>query len=85
MKTVIWNGPVGFFEREPFDRGSIEVARMLADLVGAMTVVGGGETAAAVAKAGVAQHISHVSTGGGASLEMLQGVTLPGVEILRDK
>lgn len=85
MKTVIWNGPVGFFEREPFDRGSIEVARMLADLVGATTVVGGGETAAAVAKAGVAQHISHVSTGGGASLEMLQGVTLPGVEILRDK
>lgn len=85
MKTVIWNGPVGFFEREPFDRGSIEVARMLADLVGATTVVGGGETAAAVAKAGVAQHISHVSTGGGASLEMLQGVALPGVEILRDK
>ncbi|MCA9849394.1 MAG: phosphoglycerate kinase, partial [Dehalococcoidia bacterium] len=85
MKTVVWNGPVGFFEREPFDRGSIEVARMLADLVGAMTVVGGGETAAAVAKAGVAQHISHVSTGGGASLEMLQGIMLPGVEILRDK
>jgi 3-phosphoglycerate kinase len=85
MKTVVWNGPVGFFEREPFDRGSTEVARMLADLVGAMTVVGGGETAAAVAKAGVSQHISHVSTGGGASLEMLQGITLPGVEILRDE
>jgi len=85
MKTVVWNGPVGFFEREPFDRGSTEVARMLADLVGAVTVVGGGETAAAVAKAGVASHISHVSTGGGASLEMLQGITLPGVEILRDK
>ncbi|MCK9494909.1 MAG: phosphoglycerate kinase [Dehalococcoidia bacterium] len=85
MKTVVWNGPVGFFEREPFDQGSIEVAHMLADLVGATTVVGGGETAAAVAKAGVANRISHVSTGGGASLEMLQGITLPGVEILRDK
>ncbi|MEX1022879.1 MAG: phosphoglycerate kinase [Dehalococcoidia bacterium] len=85
MKTVIWNGPVGFFEREPFDRGSIEIARTLADLVGSMTVVGGGETAAAVAKAGVSERISHVSTGGGASLEMLQGATLPGVEILRDR
>jgi phosphoglycerate kinase len=85
MKTVIWNGPVGFFEREPFDRGSIEIARILADLVGATTVVGGGETAAAVAKAGVADRLSHVSTGGGASLEMLQGATLPGVEILRDR
>lgn len=85
MKTVIWNGPVGFFEREPFDRGSIEIAKILADLVGAMTVVGGGETAAAVAKAGVAERLSHVSTGGGASLEMLQGATLPGVEILRDR
>src|SRR5690606_1385742 len=85
MKTVVWNGPVGFFEREPFDRGSIEVARMMADLVGAMTVVGGGETAAAVAKAGVGNHLSHVSTGGGASLEMLQGAALPGVEVLRDK
>lgn len=85
MKTVVWNGPVGFFEREPFDRGSIAIAKVLADLVGATTVVGGGETAAAVAKAGVADRISHVSTGGGASLEMLQGVALPGVEILRDR
>jgi phosphoglycerate kinase len=85
MKTVIWNGPVGFFEREPFDRGSIEIARILADLVGTTTVVGGGETAAAVAKAGVADRLSHVSTGGGASLEMLQGAALPGVEILRDR
>lgn len=85
MKTVVWNGPMGFFEREPFDRGSIEVAKILADLVGATTVVGGGETAAAVAKAGVSDRLSHVSTGGGASLEMLQGVALPGVEILRDR
>ena len=85
MKTVIWNGPVGFFEHEPFDRGSVEVARMLADLPNATTVVGGGETAAAVAKAGVADRLSHVSTGGGASLEMLQGILLPGVEVLRDR
>lgn len=85
MKTVVWNGPVGFFEHEPFDRGSIEIAKILADLVGATTVVGGGETAAAVAKAGVQDRISHVSTGGGASLEMLQGAVLPGVEILRDR
>jgi phosphoglycerate kinase len=85
MKTVVWNGPVGFFEREPFDRGSLEIAKILADMVGATTVVGGGETAAAVARAGVQDRISHVSTGGGASLEMLQGINLPGVEILRDR
>ncbi len=84
MKTVVWNGPIGFFERPPFDKGSIDVARILADLVGATTVVGGGETAAAVARAGVSDRISHVSTGGGASLEMLEGRTLPGVAVLRD-
>jgi phosphoglycerate kinase len=85
MRTVVWNGPVGFFEREPFDRGSLEIAKILADMVGATTVVGGGETAAAVSRAGVHDRISHVSTGGGASLEMLQGASLPGVEILRDR
>lgn len=85
MKTVIWNGPVGFFEHEPFDHGSLEIARILADLKDATTVVGGGETAAAVAKAGVADRLSHVSTGGGASLEMLQGIPLPGVEVIRDR
>jgi len=85
MKTVVWNGPIGFFERPPFDKGSIDVARILADLVGATTVVGGGETAAAVARAGVSDRISHVSTGGGASLEMLEGKTLPGVAVLRDR
>ncbi len=85
MRTVVWNGPVGFFEREPFDRGSLEIAKILADMVGATTVVGGGETAAAVSRAGVQDRISHVSTGGGASLEMLQGAALPGVEILRDR
>jgi phosphoglycerate kinase len=82
-KTVIWNGPVGMIEREPFDRGSIEVARILAGIK-ATTIVGGGETAAAVGKAGVSDRISHVSTGGGASLAMLQGEPLPGVEVLLD-
>ena len=85
MNTVVWNGPVGFFEREPFDRGTIELARTLAFLPHAITVVGGGETAAAVQRAGVADRISHVSTGGGASLEMLQGIQLPGVAVLRDR
>ena len=85
MNTVVWNGPMGFFEREPFDRGTIELARILAFLPHAVTVVGGGETAAAVQRAGVADRISHVSTGGGASLEMLQGITLPGVAVLRDR
>ncbi|MSQ31065.1 MAG: phosphoglycerate kinase [Dehalococcoidia bacterium] len=85
MNTVVWNGPLGFFEREPFDRGTIEIARALAFLPHAITVVGGGETAAAVQRAGVADRISHVSTGGGASLEMLQGITLPGVAVLLDR
>ncbi len=85
MKTVVWNGPIGFFERPPFDRGSIDLARILADLVSATTVVGGGETAAAVARAGVSNRISHVSTGGGASLELLEGRVLPGVAVLRER
>jgi phosphoglycerate kinase len=82
-RTAIWNGPMGLFEREPFDRGSIEVARVLADLR-ATTVIGGGETAAAVDRAGVSERVSHVSTGGGASLAMLEGRPLPGVEALLD-
>ena len=83
MATVVWNGPVGLFERQPFDAGSIAVAQLLAEL-DATTVVGGGETAAAVQRAGVQDRISHVSTGGGASLAMLQGRMLPGVEALDD-
>ena len=85
MRTIVWNGPVGLFERSPFDTGSIELAKILADSVAATTVVGGGETAAAVAKAGVVDRLSHVSTGGGASLKMLEGALLPGVEVLLDK
>ncbi|MDA0365577.1 MAG: phosphoglycerate kinase [Chloroflexi bacterium] len=82
-RTVVWNGPMGFFEREPFDHGSLEVATILGSIK-ATTVVGGGETAAAVARAGMSSHVSHVSTGGGASLAMLQGEVLPGVAALRD-
>jgi phosphoglycerate kinase len=83
MCTVVWNGPMGLFEREPFDRGSLAVARILGELQ-ATTVVGGGETVAALRRASVADRISHVSTGGGASLAMLQGKPLPAVEVLLD-
>ena len=81
MRTVVWNGPLGQFEREPFDHGSLAMAEMLADL-DARVVVGGGETAAAVQRAGVADRVSHISTGGGASLAMLQGRPLPAVDAL---
>ena len=83
MRTVVWNGPLGWFEREPFDHGSLAMAEMLADLDGTV-VVGGGETAAVVQRAGVADRISHVSTGGAASLAMLQGKPLPGEAALDD-
>lgn len=83
-KTVVWNGPMGLFEREPFDRGSMAVARVLGELRSATTVVGGGETVAALRRAHVAERISHVSTGGGASLAMLQGKPLPAVDALLD-
>jgi len=76
--TVFWNGPLGVFEVEPFNRGTMAVARGLATVPG-MVVVGGGDSAAAVARAGVAERLSHVSTGGGAALEFLEGRLLPGV------
>jgi phosphoglycerate kinase len=84
-KTVIWIGPMGLFEREPFDRGSLATARILGELRGATTVVGGGETVVALRRAGVADRITHVSTGGSASLAMLQGKPLPAVDALLDK
>jgi phosphoglycerate kinase len=83
-RTVIWNGPMGVFEIDAFARGTIEVARAVASVNGT-TVIGGGDSIAAVAKAGVTDRITHISTGGGASLEFLGGRTLPGVAALPDK
>ncbi|CAN5463124.1 phosphoglycerate kinase [soil metagenome] len=80
-KTVIWNGPMGVFEIEAFAAGTLEVAKAVAEVKGT-TVIGGGDSVAAVAKAGVTDRITHISTGGGASLEFLGGRTLPGVAAL---
>jgi phosphoglycerate kinase len=81
-KTVIWNGPMGVFEIDAFAKGTIEVAKAVAEVKGT-TVIGGGDSIAAVAKAGVTDRITHISTGGGASLEFLGGRTLPGVAALK--
>jgi phosphoglycerate kinase len=83
-KTVIWNGPMGVFEKKPFDRGTVALAKAVAGS-GATSVVGGGDSEKAIKSAGVADQISHISTGGGASLEFLAGIELPGVAALTDK
>jgi phosphoglycerate kinase len=82
-KTVVWNGPMGVFEIDAFARGTIDIARAVAEVRGT-TIIGGGDSIAAVKKAGVAERITHISTGGGASLEFLAGEKLPGVEALPD-
>ena len=82
-KSVIWNGPMGVFEKPPFDRGTVALAKAVA-ASGALSVVGGGDSEKAIKAAGVADKISHISTGGGASLEFLSGLELPGVAALTD-
>lgn len=84
-KTVVWNGPMGVFEFENFSQGTLKIAQAIADNTDCFSVVGGGDSAAAVKKLGFEKNISHISTGGGASLEFLEGLSLPGIEAMSDK
>merc|ERR1719387_1772937 len=87
-KTVIWNGPMGVFESSQFNKGTYEIAEYLAEITeknGAITIIGGGDSVSAVNKSGLSEKMSHISTGGGASLELLEGKVLPGVAALDEK
>ena len=84
-KTVLWNGPVGLFEFDQFAIGTNAIAKCLSELKDCTTIIGGGDSAAAVTKAGLADKMSHISTGGGASLEFIEGKKLPGIECIQDK
>jgi phosphoglycerate kinase len=86
-KTIVWNGPMGMFEEKPFDEGTVAIAKAVAEATdkGAISIVGGGDSVAAINQAGLQDRISHISTGGGATLEFLAGDVLPGVEALSDK
>jgi 3-phosphoglycerate kinase len=86
-KTIVWNGPMGVFEIDDFAKGTEEIAKAIAEVTdkGAISIVGGGDTVAALEKFNLKSRMSHVSTGGGASLEFLEGKELPGVKVLKEK
>lgn len=83
-KTIFWNGPLGVFEKEQFAKGTDEIAKSISDF-NCISIVGGGDTAASIEHLGLEGHFSHISTGGGASLEFIEGKELPGISVLEDK
>jgi phosphoglycerate kinase len=84
-KTVVWNGPMGVFEMSNYAKGTLEVGEALGDLTDATTIIGGGDSTAAAKQLGIAPKITHISTGGGASLEYLEGKELPGIAAITNK